>query len=44
MRNKDKVEVYFTKDAKERLKARADSLGVGMATVIKLALEEYLKK
>lgn len=41
---KKKVEVFFSEEVKQRLKAKADSMGIGMATVIKIALEEYLKK
>jgi len=44
MRKKQKVEVYMSDELKESLRLRAEALSVGMATVIKIALEEYLKK
>jgi hypothetical protein len=39
-----KVDVFFTEDNKEKLRLKAESMGIGMATVIKIAVEEYLKK
>jgi predicted DNA-binding protein len=43
-RNKEKVEVYMTDEMKEKIRIRADVLGVGMATIIKIALEGYLNE
>lgn len=43
-RNKEKVEVFMSDELKEKLRTRADLLSIGMATVIKVALEEYLNK
>lgn len=39
---KYKVEVFLTKDNKDRLKSKADALGSSMADIIKRALEIYL--
>lgn len=44
MNNKKKIEIFLTEENKAKLKIKADSMGIGMATVIKIALEEYLKK
>jgi predicted DNA-binding protein len=41
---KKKIEIFVTEEMKKRLKEKADFLGIGMATVLKIALEEYLKK
>jgi hypothetical protein len=44
MRKKQKIEVYMSDDLKESLKLCAESMSIGMATVIKIALEEFLNK
>jgi len=42
-KNKEKVEVFMPDELKEKLRLKAESLGIGMATVIKIALEGFLK-
>lgn len=44
MKVKKKIEIFLTEENKEKLKLKADSMGIGMATVIKIALQEYLNK
>lgn len=44
MKVKKKIEIFLTEENKEKLRVKAESMGIGMATVIKIALEEYLKK
>lgn len=41
---KKKIEIFVPLEVKEALKKKADSLGVGMATILKIALDEYLRK
>ena len=40
---KEKIEVYVISSTKERLRAKADSMGITMSELIKRMLEEYLK-
>lgn len=41
--NKYKIEVFLTKETKDKVKAKALQLGTTMAEIIKRALEGYLQ-
>jgi predicted DNA-binding protein len=44
LKNKQRIEIFVTQETKDKLSEKADSLMVGVATIVKMAIEEYLKK
>lgn len=44
MRKKEKIEILVDPATKEKLKAHAETIGGTMAGILKVALNEYLKK
>lgn len=43
-KNKQRIEIFVTQETKDNLSQKADSLMVGVATIVKIAIEDYLKK
>lgn len=43
MKEKKRIEIFVSENVKTKLTEIAEDLGIGVATVIKLAIDKYLK-
>lgn len=41
---KKRIEIFVTEDSKRKLLEIANTMGIGVATVVKISIEEYLNK